>query len=386
MDGKQLAREAQGLDTGRAWGLGLMGLGAVLGGLLLLWLLTQLASGRLNAGGAVLWLVLVAILALPPLAVGYYLWQRAAGEAREAARFAARRALLEGDALFRQQAAADLRRLAARLVDRPDAESVRAAGRLEALARAVENVRRDEVAWYEASPLADADVPLLRRYEDALQAELDRLATLVGRAARGESAAAAELEGAADVWEHLFRQREALLVRGRRGPAIAPEELLRARAPSRGATALAALQVGDAVTVDFEDYLVHAVLSYFAEGRTWHVYLLRDGDSERWLWGAPGGLRWAVLEPTSAPPAGTSEWEVDSVGLRVAESGRATVDIETATAREQGIAIDYWRYEGPDRRLALVERWPNELRAATGRETLPDTIDVWPRSAPAAQP
>src|SRR5579875_2102215 len=363
--GKQLAREAQQMDAGRAWGLGLMGLGGVLGALLLLWLLTQLVGGRLNPGGAVLGLVLIAILALPPLAAGYYLWQRAVAEGRAAAQFAARRALLEGDALFRQQAAADLRRLAARLAEHPAPEPARAAARLEALARAVEGVRRDEVAWYEASPLAEADVPLLRRYEDALQAELDRLATLVGRAARGEAAAVPELLAAADSWEQQFRRREALLVRGRRGPAVAPEELLRARTPSRGAAALAALRVGDAVTVDFDDYLVHAALSYFAEGRTWQVFILRDGDRERWLWPAPGA-------PT---------WEIEGVGLQPVESGRATVDVETAAGREQGVAVEYWRYGGADRRLALLERWPNSLRAAAGRETLPDTIDVWPQSA-----
>jgi hypothetical protein len=380
--GKQLAREAQQMDAGRAWGLGLMGLGGVLGALLLLWLLTQLVGGRLNPGGAVLGLALIAILALPPLAAGYYLWQRAVAEGRAAAQFAARRALLEGDALFRQQAAADLRRLAARLAEHAAPEPARAAARLEALARAVESVRRDEVAWYEASPLAEADVPLLRRYEDALQAELDRLATLVGRAARGEAEAVPELLAAADSWEQQFRRREALLVRGRRGPAVAPEELLRARTPSRGAAALAALRVGDAVTVDFEDYLVHAALSYFAEGRTWQVFVLRDGDRERWLWGAPGGLRWAVLDPVDAPPApGAPSWEIEGVALRPVESGRATVDVETAAAREQGVAVEYWRYEGPDRRLALLERWPNSLRAAAGRETLPDTIDVWPQSA-----
>ena len=53
-------------------------------------------------------------------------------------------------------------------------------------------------------------------------------------------------------------------------------------------------------------------------------------------------------------------------------------------AAERGIAVDYWRYAGSDRRMAWVERWPNEVRAGVGRETYPDSIAVWPQTAPAA--
>ena len=99
----------------RAWALGLMGLGAVVGGLLILWTLATAASGELRAGGMVFALILVAVLALPPLGVGYYLLRRSAVEERDTGRFEARRRLFESDRLFRQQAAADLRGLAGRL-------------------------------------------------------------------------------------------------------------------------------------------------------------------------------------------------------------------------------------------------------------------------------
>ncbi|HLH21564.1 MAG TPA: DUF4178 domain-containing protein [Chloroflexota bacterium] len=364
------------MGTGRAWALGLMGLGIVIGGLLVLWTITNAATGQLRAGGVVFALILVAVLALPPLAAGYYLLRRSAVEEREGGRFEARRKLLEGDRLFRQQAAADLRGLAARL-----SGQAALAARLGALAAMVEGTRRDETAWYEADPLADADLPTLRRYEDTLQAETDRISDLAVRALRGEAGAAEALQASADRWERTYRQREALLLRGRRGPAVAPEALLRAGTPTRGTAALNALALGDAVTVDFEDYLVQGVLSYFAEGRTWHLYLLRSGSAERWLWGSPGGLTWAVLDPLATPPpAGAPSVESDGATLALAESGSATVDLTTAAGAEQGVSVDYWRYSGPDRRMVWVERWPREVRAGAGRETLPDTIDVWPRA------
>ena len=264
--------------------------------------------------------------------------------------------------------------------------------RLRAVAQRVADAHRDEAAWYESNPVADADLPTLQRYEDALQADRDRLADLVARA--GAPGADAEaLQVALDGWERTYSQREALLLRGRRGPAVAPEALLRARTPSRGAAALDALVLGDAATVDFEDYLVQGVLSYFAGGRTWRLFVLRDGDAERWLWGAPGGLTWAVLEPLPAPvseaaafAAGNppATFTVEDEALPLVERGSATVDLTTVAGAERGIAVDYWRYAGSDRRVAWVERWPNEVRAGVGRETFPDSIAVWPQSAPAA--
>ena len=367
------------MNTSGAWGLGLMALGGIVGALLVLWLLVSAIGGNLRGGGAVLGLVLIAVLAGPLLGGGYFLWRRSAVEAGEDTRFEARRRLLEGDRLFRQQAATDLRGFADRLPESPDARAV--ADRLRDLAAQVERVRRDESAWYEADPVADDDLPTLRRYEDTLQAESDRLAGLVSRARQGESAAG-DLTMSLDRWERAFRQREALLVRGRRGPTVDPGELLRARTPSRGVEALRALKLGDAVTVDFQDYLVHGILTYFAQGRTWHLFILRSGSSERWLWGGPGGLTWAVLDPLPTPPtAGAPTVELEGATLSLAESGAATADLATVAGAEQGVAVDYWRYSGADRQMAWVERWPREVRAGVGRETLADTIDVWPQAS-----
>jgi hypothetical protein len=370
------------MSTSRAWGLGLMALGGVVGALFALWLLSRIAIGHLDLDGAVLGLVLIAVLAGPLLGGGYFLWRRSAVEEREESRFEARRRLLEGDRLFRQQAATDLRGFADRLPESPDGRAV--ADRLRDLAVQVERVRRDESAWYEADPLADEDLPTLRRYEDTLQAESDRLADLVSRARQGESATA-DLTVSLDRWERAFRQREALLVRGRRGPTVDPGELLRARTPSRGVEALRALKLGDAVTVDFQDYLVHGILTYFAQGRTWHLFILRSGSSERWLWGGPGGLTWAVLDPLPTPPAaGAPNLDAEGATLNEVESGTATADLATVAGAEQGVAVDYWRYSGADRQMAWVERWPREVRAGVGRETLADTIDVWPQAPPDA--
>jgi hypothetical protein len=264
--------------------------------------------------------------------------------------------------------------------------------RLRALADRVSAPRADEAAWYESSPLADADLPTLQRYEDQLEAEREQLAVL---ASRPDTADAPMLQTAIDRWEQTYGQREALLLRGRGGPTVSPDALLRAGTPSRGAEALRALTVGDAATIDFEDYLVQGALSYFASGRTWSLFILRDGPVERWLWGSPGGLTWAVLEPLPAPipqaavfdsakPPATFEMEGEALPL--AEHGSATVDLTTAAGAQRGIPVEYWRYAGSDRRMAWVERWPNEVRAGLGRETYPDSIAVWPHATAASPP
>src|SRR5688572_3450012 len=71
----------------RAWALGLIGLGAAISGLLLLWMLVSVLGGQLRAGGFVLGLVLIAVLGLPLLGGGYYLLRRSASEAVENRRF-----------------------------------------------------------------------------------------------------------------------------------------------------------------------------------------------------------------------------------------------------------------------------------------------------------
>src|SRR5438270_7758760 len=103
------------MSAGRAWGYGLMGLGATVGALFVVWFIVNAAGGNLRAGGVVLWLVLVAVTALPLLAGGYYLLRQSEAEGRASVQFEARRRVFEGDRLFREQAAADLRDLAGRL-------------------------------------------------------------------------------------------------------------------------------------------------------------------------------------------------------------------------------------------------------------------------------
>src|SRR5262249_51549026 len=159
----------------RAWGLGLMALGGALGALLVLWLLVTAVGGDLRGGGFVLGLVLVVVGALALMGAGYFLVRRGAAEAQSDATFEARRRGFEGARVFRQQAAADLRGVAARLDGREPA------ARLTELAAAVAAAPRDESAWYESDPLADADLATLRRYEDTLQADSDRAADLRAR-------------------------------------------------------------------------------------------------------------------------------------------------------------------------------------------------------------
>ena len=72
------------MSGNRALGLGLVAAGGVLGGIFLLWLLVSLAGGQPGPGGAVLGLLLAAVLGLPLAGGGLYVLSRGQQEASAA--------------------------------------------------------------------------------------------------------------------------------------------------------------------------------------------------------------------------------------------------------------------------------------------------------------
>lgn len=81
--------------SARASSLALLGLGAALLLLGAAWLASGLASGKLEPDGFLLGLILLAVLASPFLAGGFFLWRRGLAEAAEEERRGQQRRLLD---------------------------------------------------------------------------------------------------------------------------------------------------------------------------------------------------------------------------------------------------------------------------------------------------
>ena len=368
------------MGQGRAMGLGLIGLGAVLGGLVLLWLVVTAASGELRGGGFVLGLMIAAVLGLPPIGFGYYLLQRSKQEELETREFVGRRRVLEEDRLFRAHIATEARQQAERLLALAQGQPQlqRAAGRLRSVADDLQASGYDQAAWYEAVTLGDEDVEALRRYDDLVSERLRRISRQVDGLELGDRQDATGILQATQAWERDLDQRLELL-RGERPPSVDPSDLLAAEEPAGGAGAIEALARGDAVTYDEVDYLVEVTVTYFASGRTWKLHRLGAEDARRWLYVAPGGLSLAMLEMTEpAAEERAREVRLGETIYRLAEEGSASITVESASGRQEGLAVDFWHYEAPAGELYWHERWPDGPRAYRGAPIRPRRLEVWP--------
>ncbi len=341
------------------------GLLAGAGGITVL-MLAWLAVSGAEGGGVVLGLLLLFVLAGPLAGAGWYVLGRQRGEASEEASFAGKRRILEADRAFRAELAAELRQLARR----PSLPT----SALEDMAEDLVRGGYDTPAWYDTVQLADADVDALRRYDDLVWER----ARWLGE--HGTSANQDDLNGAVRALQEALDQRRDLLLRGRRAPAMAPAQLVRA-APAQGAAGVAALAIGDALSYEGADYLAEGVASYFAEGRTWKLFHLVPSGPEgpaRWLYVGPGAVEVALLDETpGVSPLGETV-RVDDAELPLVESGSATADVGGEAGRAEGVLVSYRRY-ADTARLAYVERWPDgATHAYSGGFIRPSELQVWP--------
>ena len=392
MSRRSLARPRAAPTTGSALGTALLVLGAALGALILLWLLANVATGQARAGGFVFGLFFLVIIALPLLFAGWYLRGRGAAEAVEAETFSARRGVLDDDRVVRRELGRELEQRLAGLLEAgrslpaDEAELLAGArGRLQELARDVANPGYDTVSWLEhtASRLDDTQLANVRRYGDLVLEEARRLGDLERDLGRGPNAPA-RLAEAADSLARHYREREALLGRGQQAAALSPQEMLAAGAQFRRPLATPLdLHLDDAVSYEGGDYLVRAILTYFAGGRSWKTYQLFDGKQERWLEVRTEGadVRW--YEARSALSDQGAVLTVDGQEFRQEESGSATVGIESAAGTREGVFVEYRRYASSTGDRLVVERWPDGPRTMAGRQVAPEDLQLWTKPAAA---
>jgi hypothetical protein len=367
------------MNSSRNLGIGLIVLGAVLGALVVVWLVVSAASGGLQAGGFVLGLIVMAVLALPPIGAGLVITRRAAAEQAELEHFERRRQVLEADQMFRATIARDLRQVERRLSELPErsAATVRASARVRDLIDDVEQVGYDQATWHDAVQLEDQDLDSLRRYDDLLQQGLRRLESQADALPDSADGAETALLTSLQQWDETLSQRQDLLVRGKRAVTAAPTDLLESR-PRRQAGDVTRLAISDAVSVSGDDYLVELTVAYFGSGKTWWLHRLRAGPDERWLHVTPEGLSVTLAQSIDPPGDPRSEMvRYKGSACRPTEDGDATASINGPEGDQEGIAVHYWRFAAPEGSIVSIEHWPDGPRAYAGKPLKPGALEIF---------
>jgi hypothetical protein len=179
-------------------------------------------------------------------------------------------------------------------------------------------------------------------------------------------------------------ERETLLGRGRLAAPLSPQELLEVGAtPRRRIDDPVRLSLEDAVSHEGEDYVVRGVLDYFGGGRRWRAYQLHDGRQERWLEVRADGnhLVWLARRTEAIAPEGDTV-TLDGISYRQSDRGAASVSIESAAGRQEGVLVDYRRF-GADSNVLSLETWPDGPRTLAGQNVTREDLDLWTKPAPA---
>ncbi len=355
-------------ESRKVLGYGLLAGAAGIALLMLLWLFT---SG-VEAGGAVLGLLLLFVFAGPLAGAGYYVLAQGRTERVYEQQFASKRRILDADRLFRRELNARLRQLAAR----PGA----AGQQVRALAESVDSsALTDETAWYDAVQLDDSQAALLRQYDDLVWERVNWLRDHPADPPESVLAAVKQLQVAID-------QRTDLLIRGRAAPAVGPTALL--RAGSHAGIAIGSIAVGDAVTYDGNDYVAEGLATVFSNGQTSKLVHLNPsgpGASEHWLLVSPGGLEaaWLSAMEQVVEAVGSTSLSLAGAALPLAEARSATVQVESARGSTPGVLVNEWIYRS-DGMVALVDQWPDgTIQAYNGSIVDPGDLEIW-SAAPAA--
>ena len=118
----------------------------------------------------------------------------------------------------------------------------------------------------------------------------------------------------------------------------------------------------------FDDYLVTARATYFAEGREWYALMLRGEEGERRLQVNPGADTVLFMEPT----------EAGHLAGKVEESGTASVAVRGLASAVEGVVVDYRRTQAIGGLVGWWERWPEGEMSYAGRQVSVKELRLWP--------
>jgi hypothetical protein len=342
------------------------GLLAAAAGIALLTIVWLMVSG-VEAGGAVLGLLLLFVLAGPLAGAGYYVLARARTERLDEQQFSGKRRILEADRLFRRELIARLRQLAA--------TNSSAGQHLNSMAQSVaSSAPTDEAAWYASIQLDDSKAALLRQYDDLVWERVNWLRDHETDSPQAVTEAVKQLQVAID-------QRTDLLIRGRSAPAVSPAALQRAGSPTNVAVGL--ISLGDAISYDGIDYVVEGVATGFSNGQTsklLHLIPSGPGASEHWLLVTPGGLElaWLNAVESAVEHPGAPTFGLGSLTLPLVSASSATLEVQTSSGSTPALLVNVWTYRS-ERLVALVEQWPDgALESYAGTIVAPADLEIWP--------
>jgi hypothetical protein len=350
-------------DSRRALGYGLLAGALGITFLMVAWLL----SGGAQAGGIVLGLLLLFVLAGPLAGAGWYVVARGRSQSVEEQAFAEKRRILEFDRLFRRE-------LSARLAELTRVSPTDRAGELETLQATLTRAAPDESAWYGAIGPDPALVSDLKPYEDTVWEQVRWLK-------EHRDASDATIGEALDQVARALDRRSDLLVRAKQAAAVAPTTLLGSSTAGVSSKMLTQIGLGDAVSREGTDYLVDRLATSFSDGQTWKLAHLapsgRDG-SDAWLSISPGGLELAWLHSIAAATPGAPAVIVDETSLQLIAVASALVTVQSAAGSAPGALVRAWRYRTDDR-IAQVEQWPDgAVVAYAGLPVSAGELEIWP--------
>lgn len=365
---------ADRFNSGKTLGTALLVTGVALAVVAVAWLITNVATGALEAGGFVLGLFFFMLFIVPIVLAGFFLRKRGAEESLEAASFDERRKLFERDRLFRQSLQREAYRTAASVGLKASETQGEVSGVLKETQGSLERLS-DEVSqpiaeadWLHANTLGPQDALEVERYGDLLLAGLRRIRdATIGDNNLDLQKANGLLDLARSV-ERQYALRQDLLIRGRKPPSVSPLHLLKAELPDGQQIAPESLEPGGAVSHEERDYLVTAHVTYFAEGQEIHALMLRGDGGTRMMLVRPGQTRVLFMEPA----------EISQLPKRVEKSGAASVSVDSLTGKAEGVVVDYRLTAESNGLSGWWERWPEGEKAYVGQSFPTSEFQFWP--------
>lgn len=176
-----------------------------------------------------------------------------------------------------------------------------------------------------------------------------------------------------------FDARADVLQTGQPTANVALFDVMRAT-PRPNANPVPALHLNDAVSVDGRDWIVagRTVVSGVAP---WTDYLLRDGETERWLTiteSAPQGITLAerVEFWTRIPPV--SPLQYGGVSYRLVSEVQGTGMVSGGGGERAG-NVHAWMFTGENGETLSLRDWGMERQAFVGNSLLSDEVQVYPQ-------
>ena len=224
----------------------------------------------------------------------------------------------------------------------------------------------------------------LQAFDRALGDGLDDLQSGVAavetaaRAGGDLAGAVRTVEGTINDLQRRFDLRGQVLESGepQSGPAV--DELFR-RPREEQAHVAGDLHFGDAVTIAATDYLVQGRLEFHAGDQAWRQYLLRDGQTERYLHVPPTTQEpMGLLERSDEWPGEGQQATVGGASYSLVAGGPASAELVGEGGRSQR-ALSYRRYAGEGGALLFAYDWGGERQTLVGRALDPLEVEVYAR-------